>query len=85
MWQDAFDALLAVSQEQVGHFVSATCAGVMCRICGQQATHKIGEEQGFDDTRIRHTLTAYVCCEHFTLVMGAATGCAKGKESGLWT
>jgi len=23
----------------------------------------------------RHNLTAYVCCEHFTQVLGAATGC----------
>ena len=23
----------------------------------------------------RHNLTAYVCCEHFTMILGRATGC----------
>lgn len=45
-------------------------------MCGAPATHKVGEEMFADDPQpIRHNLTAYVCCQHFTAMMGLATGC----------
>jgi hypothetical protein len=53
------------------HFVSVTCHGERCLVCGQAASHKIGEEIPPDDPGpSRHNLTAYLCCEHFGLVMG---------------
>jgi hypothetical protein len=53
------------------HFVSATCRGERCSVCGANATHKVGEEIPPDDRdRHRHNLTAYLCCEHFGLVLG---------------
>jgi hypothetical protein len=53
------------------HFVSATCRGERCSVCGATATHKVGEEiQPDDPDRHRHNLTAYLCCEHFGLVLG---------------
>lgn len=67
-----------------GHFVSATADGEVCR-CGLPATHKVGEEIPPDDPSLentatfpmsaRHNLTAYVCCFHFTELLGPATGC----------
>lgn len=57
--------------EQGGHFVSASCGGERCRVCGKTATHKIGEEIPHDDPQpIRHNYTAYVCCEEFRRLMG---------------
>jgi hypothetical protein len=53
------------------HPVSATCEGEKCRICGQPATHKVGEEIPFDDPLPgRHNWTAYVCCEDFLVIFG---------------
>lgn len=57
----------------MSHFVSASCGGQKCHIagCGKPATHKVGEEMFEDDPRpIRHNATAYVCCEHFRMIMG---------------
>jgi hypothetical protein len=52
------------------HFVSATCRGERCAVCGDPATHKVGEEIAHDDpTPIRHNLTAYLCCAEFEAVM----------------
>ena len=43
-------------------------------MCGAPATHKVGEEILWDDPhKMRHNLTAYVCCAHFTAIFGAAT------------
>jgi hypothetical protein len=67
------------------HFVSATCRGEECVMCDLPATHKIGEEIPPDDPSRentgtfpmsgRHNLTAYLCCYHFTEVLGPATAC----------
>jgi hypothetical protein len=58
------------------HFVSGTCKGETCRVCGADATHKVSEVIPFDDpNRIRHELTAYVCCHCFAALMGPAAGC----------
>jgi hypothetical protein len=67
------------------HFISATTEGETCTMCGLPATHKLGEQIPPDDPSLentitfpmsaRHNLTAYVCCFHFTAVLGPATGC----------
>lgn len=58
------------------HFVSESCKGEVCSICGEAATHKIGEEIFSDDPYpVRHNRTAYICCVEFRLLMGpTATG-----------
>jgi hypothetical protein len=71
------------------HFVSASCGGEKCSMCGRQATHKVGEEISHDDPsnakvmdggsivviRMRHNFTAYICCEHFMAIFGGAVPC----------
>ncbi len=58
---------------------SASCRGERCSVCGADATHKLGEEIMHDDPfPERHNLTAYVCCEHFRMVLGPATRCPPG-------
>lgn len=60
----------------MGHFVSASCKGEYCSICKAPATHKVGEEIMADDPNpVRHNLTAYICCEHFRLILGSAVSC----------
>lgn len=55
----------------MNHFVSASCRGEICSVCGKPAAHKVCEEIFEDDpSAIRHSLTAYVCCEHFRILMG---------------
>jgi hypothetical protein len=52
---------------------SATCDGELCSYegCSKAAFAKVGEEIPFDDPApARHNLTAYICEEHFTLLMG---------------
>lgn len=52
------------------HFIPASCRGERCTMCGESATHKVGEEIMWDDPNpIRHNLTAYICCRHFEQVM----------------
>lgn len=59
---------------------SASCRGEQCSVCGIDATHKLGEEIMHDDPfPERHNLTAYVCCEHFRMVLGPATRCSVVK------
>ena len=61
------------------HFVSTRCNGEKCRICKKPAAHKVGEEIPSDDPfQQRHEFTAYVCCEHFRLIMGNAVFCPPG-------
>jgi hypothetical protein len=59
----------------MGHFVSVTCRGHRCW-CGQEATHKVGEEIPPDDpVPARHNLTSYICCGHYRQLMGPAVAC----------
>lgn len=52
-------------------FVSGTCKGEKCSVCGENATNKLGEEIPYDDPNPnRHNLTAYVCREHFRMIVG---------------
>lgn len=54
-------------------------------LCGEPATHKLGEEDpshgqpapdvGLRQPFVGHNLTTYVCCEHFTRVVGLASRC----------
>lgn len=40
------------------------------------AAHKVGEEIFDDDpTPMRHNLTQYVCCVHYTAIMGPMARC----------
>ncbi len=72
------------------HFISASCGGEHCRICGEPATHKVGEEIPHDEPNPwpmatakfmsirgagRHNFTAYVCCRHFRELFGDAVFC----------
>lgn len=52
------------------HPISPSCGGEKCMVCSEPATHKIGEEHLHGVPRRMHNLTAYVCCEHFGMVMG---------------
>lgn len=53
-------------------FVSACCEGEKCSVCGKDATHKLEETIFFDDPiQTRHPLTAYVCDEHFKMIVGS--------------
>ena len=50
--------------------VSKACVGEHCW-CGDPAVKKVGEEILFDDPMPRrHNLTAYICAEHYTQLMG---------------
>lgn len=69
-----------------------------CMVCGETYIHHEAETVHPKCSSMyhftgplgqRHNLTAYVCCRHFTLLLGAATGCpveptltvhAHGKE-----
>lgn len=51
---------------------SPYAVGERCSVCGIQATHKVGEE---NTNSHQHNLTAYVCCAHFSRIMGPAAGC----------
>ena len=62
------------------HPVSASCRGENCRICGDPATHKVGEEILHDDPLPnRHNLTAYVCCDCFMMILGPAVLCNSAR------
>lgn len=52
-------------------FLSKYCQGEKCHVCKQPAYAKV-EEVIFDDDpyQLRHPLTAYLCREHFTDIMG---------------
>lgn len=52
-------------------FVSGCCSGEKCSVCGKDATNKLAEVIFDDDPNpIRHELTAYVCKEHFRMIVG---------------
>jgi len=53
------------------YFISRSCKGEICSVCGKPATNKLGEEIPWDDPdKNRHNLTAYVCREHFKMIVG---------------
>jgi hypothetical protein len=52
-------------------FVSKCCKGEICSVCGKPATNKLEEAIFYDDPKkMRHPLTAYVCREHFRMIVG---------------
>ena len=52
-------------------FVSGSCKGEICSVCGKPATNKLEETIFWDDpNKMRHPLTAYVCREHFRMIVG---------------
>ncbi len=55
-----------------GGFVSGCCEGEKCSVCGKPATNKLEETIFQDDPYpMRHPLTAYVCKEHFRMIVGS--------------
>jgi len=64
------------------HKVSGSCTGEKCTMCGDPATHKVGEEFLYDpEDTVKigpmfevavsgHNMTAYVCCRHFNMIVG---------------
>lgn len=51
-------------------FISGSCIGEKCSMCGEPATKKVEEHIAHDDPeQNRHGLTAYVCEKHFNLIM----------------
>lgn len=52
-------------------FISKACNGEICSVCGESATNKLEETIFFDEpNKMRHPLTAYVCREHFQMIVG---------------
>lgn len=52
-------------------FVSGSCKGETCSVCGKPANNKLEETIFWDDpNQMRHPLTAYVCREHFRMIVG---------------
>jgi hypothetical protein len=61
-------------------FVSKYCKGELCRQCGEDAAHKIGEEIPDDDPfKDRHNLTVYVCEKCFSRIMDRSYFIGGGK------
>ena len=59
------------AQDVENDFVSDCCTGEKCNVCGKSATNKLSEVIFNDDPHpFRHELTAYVCKEHFRLIVG---------------
>lgn len=55
-------------------FISESCEGEFCSMCGKPATNKVGEEIMHDDPLPnRHNLTAYVCDYHFKCIFQGPT------------
>jgi hypothetical protein len=68
------DAVDRVQPAPPQHFVSASCGGERCSVCGRAATHKLEETIFHDDPMPhRHPLVAYVCCIHFREAVGYCT------------
>jgi len=52
------------------NWVSGSCQGEKCTVCGKPATKKIAEVIMPDDpNKIRHELVGYVCTHHFDMVI----------------
>lgn len=81
------------------HQIDPSAQGASCGLCGQPATHKIGEDKlaipprregeqlsaYMTRTNQRHNFTAYVCCGCFGRLFGpdAIAWCASGNNNGL--
>ena len=67
-------------------FISGTCRGVTCHMCGKaEAVMKVGEEIAYDDPNPhRHNLTAYLCglCADIVLHGAALRAAPAGEEEG---
>lgn len=70
LWQKIDECGNALLTDSNNRFVSRTCIGEECSVCGKPATNKVGEEIPYDDPLPnRHNLTAYLCAEHFDMIM----------------
>ena len=74
------------------HYIILSSTGEICRMCGKPAYHKVEEVFGIealehptDEQMFKqamssyHPYTAYLCCEHFGMVMGA--NCREDKQN----
>lgn len=59
----------------MNHFISAQCEGYTCGVCGMPATHKFQEIVFSDDPKRLFAPSAWVCCEHFQMIVGPQIGC----------
>lgn len=58
------------------YHVSLYCKGHVCSVCGKEATHNLTTTKMEDDPLQTTTqLSAYVCCEHYSMIMGKASRC----------
>jgi hypothetical protein len=53
-------------QDALAHAPHPYARGETCRVCTHPATHKVGEYTAQN----RREFTAYLCCEHFGVIMG---------------
>jgi len=56
------------------HFVPDSADGERCGICSASASHKVEEVIPYFDKpgqTVRHPLTTYLCCKHFSDLMGS--------------
>jgi hypothetical protein len=59
--------------EKGWHFVPDSAEGEWCSVCKAPAKHKVEEDIPYFDKPgqiVRHPLTTYLCCEHFSQLMG---------------
>jgi hypothetical protein len=68
------------------HEIMQSAYGEHCAICGDPANHKVGEET--EKPIMRHNWTAYLCCDHFSQLMGPipTKSCLtfKGRKIKYW-
>jgi hypothetical protein len=68
-----------IRKKFIKHYTPPSAEGEICGMCFREnklnpATHKVGEEfnEIFEESPkiFRHNLTQYVCCNHFSSIMG---------------
>jgi hypothetical protein len=60
--------------EKGWHYVPDSAEGEPCGVCHAPASHKVEELISVFDKPgqiVRHPLTTYLCCEHFSWLMGS--------------
>ncbi len=70
MRSERSDPKWLLEDERAAHPFSSSCKGETCSVCGKPAAHKLGQEFLWGENSSVHNLTAYVCCEHFCMVLG---------------
>lgn len=64
------------------HYIAGSTIGEYC-YCGENATHKVGEEMSQSDPLWgqRHNFTQYVCCQCFVNIVGNAAFCGLTRDT----